>query len=54
MPWMPAPSKMPSQRAFSGFCRRAAGDDLRRLGRSGTQSELGIVQAGFTALFWMW
>ena len=53
VPWMPAPAKMPSQRALSGFSGVPPGMTLPR-SSGATQSEFGIVQAGFTALFWMW
>src|SRR5919202_493010 len=53
MPWMPAPSKMPSQRALSGFSGEPPGTTLPR-SAGATQEEFGMVHAGFTALFWMW
>ena len=53
VPWMPAPAKIPSQRALSGFSGVPPGTTLpRSLGA--TQSEFGIVQAGLTALFCTW
>src|SRR3954454_4283591 len=52
MPWMPAPSMIPSQRALSGLAAVPPGTTLPR-SAGATQLEFGIVQAGFTALFWM-
>jgi hypothetical protein len=49
---MPAPSKMPIQRALSGFSGEPPGTTVPA--RSPAQSLLGTFQAGFTALFWMW
>ena len=51
VPWMPAPSKMPIQRALSGFSGTPPGTTVPA--RSPAQSELGTFQAGSTALFWM-
>ena len=51
VPWMPAPSKMPIQRALIGFDGPAA---PRCPPRSPAQAEFGTCQDGFTALFWMW
>ena len=52
VPWIPAPSKMPIQRALSGFSAVPPGTTVPA--RSPAQAEFGTVQAGFTALFWMW
>ena len=53
VPWMPAPAKIPSQRALSGFSGEPPGITLPR-SPGATQAELGIVQAGLTALFCTW
>ena len=52
MPWMPAPSKIPSQRALSGFSGVPPGTTVPA--RLPAQALFGTDQAGFTALFWMW
>ena len=53
VPWMPAPSKMPIQRALSGLSGAPPGIDLAGEARP-PRREFGTCQAGFTALFWMW
>ena len=52
VPWMPAPAKMPSQRALSGFSGTPPGTTVPA--RSPAQSEFGTLHAGSIALFWMW
>ena len=51
-PWIPAPSKIPSQRALSGLLGAPPGMTLPA--RLPVQAECGTLQAGLTALFWMW
>ena len=52
VPWMPAPLKMPIQRALSGFSGVPPGTTVPA--RSPAQSEFGTCQAGLIALFWTW
>ena len=50
---MPAPSKMPIQRALIGFSAVPPGTTLPASLRA-TQVEFGTCQAGLIALFWTW
>ena len=52
VPWMPAPSKMPIQRALSGFSGVPPGITLPA--SEPAQALLGTLQGTFTPLFWMW
>src|SRR5689334_10021401 len=52
VPWIPAPSKIPIQRALIGLPGSPAGITLPA--RSPAQAEFGTCQAGLTALFWTW
>ena len=51
VPWMPAPSKMPIQRALSGFSGTPPGTTVPA--RSPAQALFGTLQGTFTPLFWM-
>jgi hypothetical protein len=50
VPWMPAPPKMPIQRAFSGF---SGPGGITWPARSPAQSLCGTCHDGSTCLFWM-
>src|SRR3954466_11477846 len=52
VPWMPAPSKMPIQRALSGLFGGRTG--ITWPASDPAQELFGTLQAGFTALFRMW